>query len=148
MGNLKKNHNQHGLTPEPPVRSCDTSQWIPCLTAINWPQHGCGIWGFGLPHQLEIWHSTLIPLLCRPTDRWTYHHVITKISLMDRLPNFLSNEALLVHTKPAHWALLSTKVTEPKLYNLLVVCWVACGGQPFWLAVHRIHSEVQDPQGN
>ena len=69
-----------GSTPEPAIRSGDTGQRDPVLTAVNWSQHWCAI--------CVQYQSSCSPKLAR------------KCGIEHWFPNFLGSVDLLTHGAP------------------------------------------------
>ena len=83
--------NLDELAPEPTERSCDTGQLIPCFDScqltILWMSIIKLNTRYRPPHQLErLTFHIGFPVV--RTDGRTHSHMITKISQVDRLPNF------------------------------------------------------------
>ena len=91
--NFKKMCNLDELAPEPTKRSCDTGQLIPCfdscqLLTIIWMSIIKLNTRYRPPHSLERLTFHIIGFPAVRTDGQTHSHMITKISQVDRLPNF------------------------------------------------------------
>ena len=85
--NFKKVHDLDGSTPEPAIRSGDTSQRIPCFESCQLiTTLMCNQFLPGLQNQLESVRVNIGSLWCGRTvsGRSVYGHVITKFSGMGR----------------------------------------------------------------
>ena len=85
--NFKKALNLSELAPEPVIRSCGSGQRIPCFDSCQLTI----IWMSIIALNTGYRHFTLVFLWCGRT----YGHVMTKISQLDRLLNFLRYGSLL-----------------------------------------------------
>ena len=90
--NFKKILVLDGSTPEPAIRSGDTSQWIPCFDSCQFittlmckSVFSWAPWAPKVATKCESKHW----YTCGADGR-AYGHVITKFSGMGRLPRFLS----------------------------------------------------------